>query len=714
MKKKFFALMLAAAMTTSLLTGCADDEWDEEGYDDKYGDEEYEYEEVETPPSTADGVKGLSMSVNNDSGELSIERMSLSLGDNVTDDNTWTIFVYLCGTDLESDGSAGTGDLDEMMKASPSDNVRFVVETGGTNQWNNSDVDSSKIQRFVVQNSEITLVDEQSLANMGAKDTLTDFLTWGVENYSSEHMGLVMWNHGGGSITGVCFDEMHDNDSIDLMELDTSLFACAEKSGRKFDFIGFDACLMGSVECANILATYSAYMYGSEESEPGSGWDYAAIGSYLADNPDANGADLGKVVCDSFLASCEREGDSDITTLSVIDLSKVDNLLTEFNTFAKKMYDAGSDSSQVADMIRGIQEADNFGGNNKSEGYTNMVDLGGIINACGNYVEGSDAAIKALNDAVVYKVSGSTHPEAMGLSMYYPLCIQGSNELSVFGKVSVSPYYVSFVDRQNKTGATDETFEEYNDDQWFSDEGEWEWGESDDDSYWDYADNYEQTGESKYITFAADPDVDEEGYFGFTLDEKGLSNAAGVSALVYEVSQDGNSLIELGETLEISGDWETGKFQDDFNGYWLSLPDGQNLAIYPVESSGNYVIYTSPILLNGEETNLRIKLDYRSDEITIEGAWNGIDECGAADRNIIKIKDGDVITPVYYSLNMDGEDIGEYEGAEFTVSGEFEIVYDIMEAGSYDYSFCIDDIYGDYYVTEYVEFTVSEDGEVSF
>ena len=93
---------------------------------------------------------------------------------------------------------------------------------------------------------------------------------------------------------------------------------------------------------------------------------------------------------------------------------------------------------------------------------------------------------------------------------------------------------------------------------------------------------------------------------------------------------------------------------------------------------------------------------------------NGIDECGAADRNIIKIKDGDVITPVYYSLNMDGEDIGEYEGAEFTVSGEFEIVYDIMEAGSYDYSFCIDDIYGDYYVTEYVEFTVSEDGEVSF
>ena len=715
MKKKFLALMLATAMAFSL-TACADD-WDEEGeYDDEYYEEDEEYEEgkdqeSDTPPSTSDGVKGLSMSVSNSTGELTITRKNLS--ENVSDDGTWTIFIYLCGTDLESDGGMGTGDLEEMLGSKGSDNVRFIVETGGTNGWSNSDVDSDKLQRFVVQNGEQTLVDEKELANMGDKNTLTDFLTWGTKEYNSEHMGLVFWDHGGGSITGVCFDEMFDNDSIDLMELDESLMACTESMGRKFDFVGFDACLMGTVENANVLATYADYMYGSEESEPGSGWDYTAIGNFLAENPDTDAASLGKVVCDSFLQACIEQNDSDITTLSVIDLSKIDNLLKEFNSFAKNMYDAGNDSGQTADMVRAITAADNFGGNNKSEGYTNMVDMGGIIASCKDYADGADSALKALEDAVVYKVAGTTHPDATGLSMYYPLSVQGSNELAVFGKLSVSPYYVSFVDRQNKTGATDETFEEYDDDQMFDEEGDWEWGESTDDSYWDYLDDYEQTGESSYITFASEPEVDGDGYYGFTLDENGLNNAAGVCALVYETSADGENYIELGETIDINGDWDNGSFTDNFDGYWLSLPDGQNLATYIVEQTEDYVVYTSPILLNGEETNLRLKQTYDG-EVTVEGAWDGIDENGCASRDIIKLSDGDVITPAYYAYGVENDEESSYTGSEFTVDGEIEIVYDLMEVGEYLYAFCIDDIYGDYYVTEYMTFNVTEDGEVTF
>jgi len=180
------------------------------------------------------------------------------------------------------------------------------------------------------------------------------------------------------------------------------------------------------------------------------------------------------------------------------------------------------------------------------------------------------------------------------------------------------------------------------------------------------------------------------------------------------LAEDGQNLIELGETIDISGDWETGVFTDNFDGYWLSLPDGQNLAIYPAEKTEEYIIYTSPILLNGEETNLRMKQEYDSGEIVIEGAWSGIDDSGAADKNIVKIKNGDIVTPTYYSIDMNGNDIGEYTGLEYTVSGQLEIVYNLMEAGSYQYSFCIDDIYGDYYATDYVEFTVSGDGEITF
>ena len=733
--KKPFVIFLSAFLLLSC-AGCGDEEyWDDEEYDE-YGDEDYdeeydedydeeyeddeydeEYEEYEesssSVPSTASAMKGTQMSVSGSTGDLSIQRTLVSDLGEVGDANTWTIFIYLCGTDLESDGGMGTDDIDEMWGATVSEHVRFVIQTGGTSQWNTSDVDDSVIQRFLISDGVMEKVDEKPLTSMGTTDSLTDFLVWGLNDFKSDKMGLVMWNHGGGSISGVCFDEMYDNDSIDLMELDNALSECAATYNRRFKFIGFDACLMGTVEVANVLATYADYMYGSEETEPGSGWDYKAIGDYLAENPDADGADLGKEVCDSFLAACEAQNDDELTTLSVIDLSKIDELLTNFNVFAKNMYEAGQDSSNIAEMVRGIQSADNYGGNNKTEGYTNMVDMGGIIDACSSFADGADATKKSLDSAVVYQVTGSTHPNASGLSMYYPLSIQGSNELSIFEKISVSPYYLSFVDRQNKTGATDDSFEDYDEEQFFEDDGNWEYGTSD-DSYWNYLDNYEQTGESSYITFTTEPEVDDDGVFGFQLDENGINNAAGVYALVYTLSEDGNDLIELGETVDVNGDWSTGKFSDNFDGYWLSLSDGQNIATYVVEETEDYVVYTSPILLNGDETNLRMKQYYDDGRVEVEGAWDGISEDGVASRDIIKLKSGDAITPCYYAYDINTDEEFEYEGEEFKVSGTLEIGYDMMYVGEYRYSFCIDDIYGDYYISDHVEFSIDEDGNITF
>ena len=118
------------------------------------------------------------------------------------EEGTWTIFVYLCGTDLESGNGMATMDMQEMLNASTGENVRFVVQTGGTDGWDNDFVDSNAIQRFVISQGEITLADEQGLGNMGDSNTLADFLNWGVSNYPAAHMGLVLWNHGGGSISG--------------------------------------------------------------------------------------------------------------------------------------------------------------------------------------------------------------------------------------------------------------------------------------------------------------------------------------------------------------------------------------------------------------------------------------------------------------------------------------------------------------------------------
>lgn len=722
-KKRFLALSLILALVLSC-AGCSEDVMEEDyGGTTTTTTQEVRSQEAESsssdavPTNSASDVRGLSISVDNKTGELQVDRKTPEVVGETGDLGVWTIFVYMCGTDLESNYGMGTGDLEEMCAASGSEQVRFVVETGGTYEWKSSAVGSESIQRFVVQQGVIEQVDEQPRVNMGITSTLSDFLLWGVENYASEHMGLVLWNHGGGSVTGVCFDERENYDSLSLSELDEALYTYYEQKGRRFDFIGFDACLMGTVETANILATYADYMYASEETEPGSGWDYTAIGDFLASNPDADALMLGRTVCDSFLEACKAQNDDNMTTLSVVDLNKIDTLLKQFNSFAMGMYNESSDSSVRAEMLRAIEQADNFGGNNKSEGYTNMVDMGGIIAACAAYVDGAPAALQTLEETVAYSVSGQAHSSASGLSIYYPLSVQGSEELSVWSGVCVSPYYLSFVDRQNQSSVSGagNTYDSYDDSQWFDDDGSWFWGWlfDDDDDYWNYLDDYEQTGESPYITFAEEPQLDEDGTFWFELDEDGYYNAADVYAMIYMQSPDGEDIIELGETYDINGDWETGVFYDDFDGYWLSLPDGQNLATYIVESAEDYTIYTSPILLNGEETNLRLRLDYSEAEIVIEGAWDGIDEYGAASREITKLKDGDEIIPLYNAYAIESDDELIYYGEEYIVNGEPEIYYDLLYDGDYYYCFCIDDIYGDYYLTDIALFYVEGD-EVGF
>lgn len=304
---------------------------------------------------------GLSVKLD-ENGRLDIKRNapgSVPMGD----EGSWTVFVYLCGTDLESDSGFATGDMSEMLEASTGGNMRFVVQTGGTYEWQNDVVGSGDICRYEISEGEIELLDQQPAASMGDADTLADFLKWGVESCPAAKMGVILWNHGGGSISGVCFDELSYGDSLSPTEINSALSEVSGSMTDKFEFIGFDACLMGTVETANILASYSRYMYGSEETEPGYGWDYAAIGNYLGEDPSADGAMLGRIVCDSFYEGCEEIGLDSGATLSVIDLSVIDDVIISFNDYAKALYEVSEDRAVLAEVIRCVNNADNYGGN---------------------------------------------------------------------------------------------------------------------------------------------------------------------------------------------------------------------------------------------------------------------------------------------------------------------------------------------------------------
>ena len=666
---------------------------------------------------------GLSIQAERGSKTLDISRMQPGSKQpaNLTKD-TWTVFVYICGSNLESQNAAATKDINEMLSAGGSGNVRFVVETGGAKSWRNNTMNARQLGRYLIQNGSIKDVGSVPTSNMGLEATLADFLTWGVKNYPSEHMGLILWDHGGGSITGVCFDERNNNDSLSLRELDSALATAYKSMWNKFEFVGFDACLMSTLETANVLASYSNYMIASQESEPATGWEYASLVKYLAQHPSCTGAEFGRALCDSYLASVDRNSKG-FATLSVVDLSKIDQLMQDFYRFSQEMYESGNDQGTLAAMTRGIHKVSNYGCNNRREGFTNMIDLGGLVDACAEVTPSAAEVKQTLYEAVPYQVRGTYHADATGLSTYYPLNINGRSELATFQTVAVNPSYLSYVDRL-ANGATyngGSQYQQYDPGSLFE-ENIWNWllGNTTEEvqqqaeDHWEYVDNHSDT--STQITFASAPQVDDQGTFWFQFDQHGIENASVVSGIVYELSEDGKDLITLGETYDVWGDWDTGEFSDGFDGGWLSLPDGQNLNLAVDSATDEYIIYTSPITLNGQECYLRIRQNIEDGSTNVEGAWSGVTTNGAVDRGMTQIKRGDVIVPLYKGVSTSGDyTTSDYEGNPYTVdSAHLGVDYSYLPDGTYLYCFSITDAFGDVYVTDGAKFEIDEDGQIYF
>ena len=64
------------------------------------------------------------------------------------EDGTQTVFVYMCGSDLESENGLASGDIEEMIAGSKSENVKFVIQTGGAGAWADTyGISAEKTQR---------------------------------------------------------------------------------------------------------------------------------------------------------------------------------------------------------------------------------------------------------------------------------------------------------------------------------------------------------------------------------------------------------------------------------------------------------------------------------------------------------------------------------------------------------------------------------------
>lgn len=340
----------------------------------------------------------------------------------------YTVLVYMVGSDLESSNGCASADLVEMMRSGfdPS-RTNVIVYTGGSQRWQLSIPNNRNCVLELGSEQATVVAATNSSANMGSPNTLSDFVSWATQNYPSSHTALVIWDHGAGPVYGCGFDQLYRNDSLSIAEMQQAMHAAGYGGERKLDWVGFDACLMNSLEILKAWEQYAQFFVGSQDTEDAHGWDYAFLNK-LDETQDARS--ITTEVVDSFgrfYASYTSMFSSPNVTLSAIDLSATQAIEDALDVLSDALLDDFKQGN-FATAARAREQCRSFGSSDEGASYTtSLIDLLDFVHMLAQeHPEAAASMQDAMTQAVVLNTSNLSG--ANGVSLYYPV---GSNQPSI-------------------------------------------------------------------------------------------------------------------------------------------------------------------------------------------------------------------------------------------------------------------------------------------
>ena len=664
-----------------------------------------------------------------------------------------TIMVYLCGTDLESRNAMATSDLMEMTKADIGDNVNLIVYTGGCRKWQNQIMSASKNQIYqVVDGGLKRLVADDGSKAMTDWRTLASFIQYGARNFPADRNMLIFWDHGGGSVSGYGYDEkVGSGTSMTLGDIKKALDA----GGLKYDVIGFDACLMATVENALMLSEYGDYMIASEETEPGIGWYYTDWLNQLSRNTSVPTTELGKTLIDSFISACNSRCPGQQTTLSLVDLAELGETVgDDFKAFASSTASMISDGSYS--MVATAR------GNTREFAKSTRIDQIDLVHFAKNLgTKEGDALAEALLSTVKYNRTSRNMTNAYGLSIYFPTRKVGALDkaLKTYQDIGLDDAYGDCIREfaAQQTAGQHFSYGQQSSGQSYGSLFEALMGAG--GSYGGSSGGYgTSSGGSSYggssyggssahgtsTAYGSGEDLAE--LFGMLFRSGGGSgdralpvedaeayakaNSFDPSLLVWSEDAEGRPVIALDETawslltevnlnmyVDTGDGWfdlgldnlfeigEDGTLIADNSGTWLTI-DGVPIAYYHTDTTENEGKYTItgyvPALLNDDRVDLTLIFDSDNPKGFIAGAkphYDELTETETVAKGLIELQDGDVITPLYDHYNKDCTFDSLYASNQtITVSGDM-VIGDMKIEGNKAALYRLTDIYQQHYWT---------------
>jgi len=559
--------------------------------------------------------------------------------------------------------------------------------------------------------------------------TLTNFIKWSTKNYPANRNQLIFWDHGGGSISGFGYDEkFKSSGSMNLAEINQAL----KNSKVTFDFVGFDACLMATLENALMLTPYADYMIASEETEPGVGWYYTDWLTALGENTSMPTVEIGKNIVDDFVDTCASKCRGQKTTLSVVDLAELEATVPEeFKAFSKSASELIQDNE--------YQTVSDARYNTREFATSNAIDQVDLVHLAQNMgtEEGEDLA-EALLGAVKYNRTSSNMTNAYGLSIYFPYKKVSTVDQAVdtYEAIGMDEEYMRCIQEfaslevggQTATGGSSSPIPSLM--------GTLLGGGSSSGSSSDMIAEMlggflsGQIGNIVGLDRSNTGFMEESGMDTEAMAEYLSENYFDASALVWNKNEKGKRVLELSEKQwSLVHSLELNMFYDDGEGYvdlgfdnvfefdekgrligdtdrtWLAI-NGQPVAYYyedTVDDGENYTITGRvPVLLNGERANLILVFDNENPYGYIAGARTEYveGETETVAKGMEELQVGDTLDFICDYYSYDGEFIDSYFlGEQMTVTAGMLISNVDVGEGDVKVTYRFTDIYNQQYWT---------------
>lgn len=384
----------------------------------------------------------------------------------------WVFCIYMAGrNDLHPFARAN---LRQLLSIGSNENISIVIDL--------HEPGKKGVERYYIEkNNPVLLYKDPQKVDSGDPQSVIDFIRFVNDRFEGDNWFLGFWDHGtSGSldphiarsletsdifnhhstsnlfgqgilsgfpeyitekeeykpIKGCCFDDVYrtylNNQSLDyaLSTIKNEIF-----HGKKWNIIGYDACLMADVATASLLTKYADYQVSSEETEPGTGWRYDLVLLPFTQT-SLEPIDFARHIVDSYArAYCLFINDY---TQSAIDLEKFVELEKNINEVGTLLSECLhlQKNRLIKEMLAHFCFKPRFC---TSFYEPSLKDLGHLWNNILKHVDifqfnddrkgdilkaalksKLDQGISLIKESVVANEVGKSYPNAMGISIYCP------------------------------------------------------------------------------------------------------------------------------------------------------------------------------------------------------------------------------------------------------------------------------------------------------